>query len=59
MLPITHEPIGLIILITSWLTSNIFPLPLYDKWASLEIINTPTARHNISPPNSNYDGAYT
>jgi hypothetical protein len=49
---------GIIILITSWLRSKLYPLPLYDKWTSLEVINIPTARRHTSPHNSNHDGIY-
>jgi hypothetical protein len=59
MSPITNDPTGIIILINLWLTSNILSLSIYFKWISLEVINTPTARQNTIPPNSNYDGTQT
>jgi hypothetical protein len=59
MLPITNESIGLIILITSCLTSNYLTSIIYAKWISLEVINMLTARRNTSPPNYNNYGVNT
>jgi hypothetical protein len=54
-----HEPIGLITLITSWLTSNLYYLQFSAQWTSVDVINIPTGRRTNSPPNSNHEGVYT
>jgi hypothetical protein len=59
MLPITDDLVGLIILITSCLTSNYLTFLLSSKCISLEVINIPTTRRNTSPPNHNKYGVKT
>jgi hypothetical protein len=59
MFPITYESKGLVIFITSCLTSNYLTSLLYAKLLSLEVIHTITAMRNTSHHIYNYDGVYT
>jgi hypothetical protein len=59
MLPITGESVGLIILITSCLTSNYLTFLFSSKWISLNIITILTTSCNTSPPNHNKYGVNT
>jgi hypothetical protein len=59
MLPITDESVGLIILITSCLTSKYLTFLLPHKWISLEVINILTTRRNTSPPDHKKYGVNT
>jgi hypothetical protein len=61
LLPIAYEPIGLIILFTSWLTSNILPLPVNAKWTSLtscHYIHIPLETSIIAAPNTSPSPAH-
>jgi hypothetical protein len=59
MLPMTYESVGLIIVTTSYLSSNDLTFLLSPEWISLEVINILTTRRNTSPPSHNKYGVNT